>query len=91
MPRRRSRRAWRSWPGGGWRVAGGASLDDLRERVSIPGEFDSVTVNGWVLEVLGRFPNPGDAFDYEGCRVTVEKVDHRRVESILIEREKHEG
>ena len=43
-------------PGGGWRVAGGASLDDLRQRVSIPGEFDSVTVNGWVLEVLGRFP-----------------------------------
>ena len=76
---------------GRWRVSGGASLEDLRAIVAVGEDYDSVTVNGWVLEVLGRFPNPGDAFDYEGCRVTVEKVDHRRVESILIEREKHEG
>ena len=72
-------------PGGGWRVAGGASLDDLRQRVSIPGEFDSVTVNGWVLEVLGRFPQLHDSFTYENLRVTVEKLARRRVERIRIE------
>ena len=72
-------------PGGGWRVSGGASLDDLKEILPIPESFDSVTVNGWVLEILGRFPQPGDAFDYENLHVTVEKVDKRRVEQILIE------
>ena len=71
---------------GRWRVSGGASLEDLREIVPVDEDYDSVTVNGWVLEVLGRFPNPGDAFDYEGFKVTVEKVAQRRVESIVIEK-----
>ncbi len=71
---------------GQWRVSGGASLEDLREIVPVDEDYDSVTVNGWVLEVLGRFPNPGDAFDYEGFKVTVEKVAQRRVESIVIEK-----
>ena len=69
-----------------WRVSGGASLEDLREIVPVNEDYDSVTVNGWVLEVLGRFPEPGDAFDYEGYNVTVEKVAQRRVETILIEK-----
>ena len=76
---------------GRWRVSGGASLDDLRKMIPVGEAFDSVTVNGWVLEVLGRFPNPGDSFDYEGWRVTVEKVDHRRVETIRIEKCENEG
>ncbi len=74
-----------------WRVSGGASLDDLREFVPVGEDFDSVTVNGWVLEVLGRFPESGDGFEYEGFNVTVEKVAQRRVETILIEKESHEG
>ncbi|MBQ6373715.1 MAG: HlyC/CorC family transporter [Clostridia bacterium] len=73
-------------PDGRLRVSGSASLDDLRERLSIPETFDSVTVNGWVLELLGRFPQAGDAFDYDGHHITVEKVARRRVEQILIER-----
>ena len=73
-------------PGGGWRVSGGASLDDLRELFPIGEGFDSVTVNGWVLEVLGHFPQPEDTFDYDGLHVTVERVARRRVEQIRIER-----
>lgn len=70
-----------------WRVLGGASLEDLRELFPIGEDFDSVTVNGWVLEVLGHFPNPGDTFEYEGLKVTVEKVAHRRVERIMVEKQ----
>ena len=69
-----------------WRVSGGASLDDLRELFPIEETFESVTVNGWVLEVLGRFPQPGDEFDYMNLRVTVERVAKRRVEQIRIRR-----
>ena len=72
-------------PGGGWRVAGGASLEDARELFPIDDGFDSVTVNGWVVEVLGRFPQPADSFDYGGMHITVEKVDRRKVEQIRIE------
>ena len=70
---------------GSLRVSGSASLDDLQERLPMPEEYESVTVNGWVLEVLGRFPQPGDSFDFADRRVTVEKVDRRRVEQIHIE------
>ena len=72
-------------PDGACRVSGGASLDDLRELFDIPETFDSVTVNGWVTEVLGRFPQAGDTFDAGDMRVTVEKVGQRRVEQILIQ------
>ena len=73
-------------PEGGWRVTGGASLEDVRELMPIDGDYDSVTVNGWVLEVLGRFPNPGDGFDCGDFHVTVEKVANRRVELIRVEK-----
>ena len=69
-----------------WRVSGGASLDDLRELFPIDEGFDSVTVNGWVLEVLGRFPEPGDTFDYGNLHVTVDRVANRKVEQIQIEK-----
>ena len=69
-----------------WRVSGSASLDDLRELFPIDDDFDSVTVNGWVLELLGHFPQPEDTFEYKDLRVTVEKVTRRRVEQIRIER-----
>ncbi|MBR2797316.1 MAG: HlyC/CorC family transporter [Clostridia bacterium] len=69
-----------------WRVSGGASLDDLRQRLPIGDDFESVTVNGWVLEVLGHLPQPGDTFDYRDLHVTVERVAPRRVEQIRIHR-----
>ena len=74
-----------SLPEGAYRVSGGASLDDLRELFAIPDTFDSVTVNGWVTEVLGRFPQSGDQFDFDAMHITVERVGKRRVEQILIQ------
>ena len=67
-----------------WRVSGSASLDDLRELLPIEGDFDSVTVNGWVLEVLGHFPQPEDSFDYQDLHIIVERVTRTRVEQIRI-------
>ena len=71
-------------PDGSLRVSGLASLDDLREHMDIPEDFDSVTVNGWVTEVLGRFPQPGDTFPFDGRTVRVEKVGKRRVEQVVV-------
>jgi len=38
-----------------------------------------------VLEVLGRFPQQGEHFDFGDLHITVEKAARRRVEQILIE------
>lgn len=73
-----------------WRVSGGASLDDLREVVPVEGEYDAVTVNGWVLEALGRFPQAGEQFDIGDLRIAVEKAGKRRIDSIRVARNEHE-
>ncbi len=71
-------------PDGALRVSGGASLDDLRERMDIPDDYDSVTVNGWVTELLGRFPQHGDRLEFGGHVIEVERVGKRRVEQVRI-------
>ena len=78
-------------PDGSCRVQCGANLDDLLDIFGLKKEYESVTVNGWVLEEMGTFPQPGDTFDCEHLHVTVEQVDKRRVTQILVEpREKPE-
>ena len=78
-------------PDGSYRVQCGANLDDLLDIFGLKKEYESVTVNGWVLEEMGTFPQPGDTFDCEHLHVTVEQVDKRRVTQILVEpREKPE-
>lgn len=71
-------------PDGSYRVDGSANLDDLLEMFDIKKEYESVTVNGWVLEEMGSFPNEGDSFDCEHLHVTVGKVDKRRVTEIMV-------
>lgn len=72
-------------PDGSYRVECSANLDDLLDIFSLKKEYESVTVNGWVLEEMGTFPQVGDSFDCEHLHVTVEQVDKRRVTQILIE------
>ncbi|MBQ8971675.1 MAG: HlyC/CorC family transporter [Clostridia bacterium] len=72
-------------PDGSWRVECSAGLDDFLELFQLDKEYDSVTVNGWVLEEIGAFPQPGDTFECENLHVTIERVDKRRVEQIRVE------
>ena len=76
--------AFKPLPDGSWLVDSGASLDDFREKFSLKGEYESVTVNGWVLEELETFPQTGESFDCEGLHVTIERVGKHKVESIRV-------
>ena len=50
-------------------------------------EADSDTLGGWVMESLGgRFPEPGESFEFENLRVTVLSMDERRVDRVLVKR-----
>ncbi|MBE5807153.1 MAG: DUF21 domain-containing protein [Clostridiales bacterium] len=71
-------------PDGSWRVDCSASLDDLREKFGLKGEYESVTVNGWVLEAMGTFPQTGDRFECEGLDVLIERIGKRKVEWIRV-------
>ncbi len=48
-------------------------------------EFDSVTVNGWVLEQLEKVPVVGDAFEYRDLHVTVISATAHHAVEILVQ------
>ena len=45
---------------------------------------DNATVNGWVLDNLGKIPEVGDKFDFENLSVEVLKIDGRRASEIKL-------
>ena len=49
-------------------------------------EFESETVGGWTVEQFDRFPEEGESFEFEGLRITVLKMDGRRVDRVLAEK-----
>ncbi len=73
-------------PGGGVRVSGSLSIDDANDVLDFDlpeGEFD--TVSGLVLAELGRLAVVGDVAELEGIRLTVERVQGRRIMRVRIE------
>ncbi len=47
-------------------------------------EVDSVSVGGWVMEMLGKIPEPNDEFETEHLKVVVEQTDSHRVTQIKV-------
>ena len=71
---------------GVWTVSGGADLYRLLDRLGLDGrQVESASVTGWVMERLGRVPEPGDAFTEGPWRITVTAADERRVRQLRVE------
>ena len=72
---------------GVWTVSGGADLYRLLDRLGLDGrQVESASVTGWVMERLGRVPEPGDAFTEGPWRITVTAADERRVRQLRVEK-----
>ncbi len=70
-----------------YRVDGNADLGDFFELFSINTEeddFDSQTVGGWVMEMLGELPKKNDSFDFEHLHVILTKCTQRRVMEVKV-------
>lgn len=68
-------------------VDGRVSLGDLSAATgSSLTHPDVSTVSGLIYSALGRVPRPGDELTLDGFRVVVERVERRRVTSVLFER-----
>ena len=73
--------------GGGARVSGSLTIDDANDLLDVhlpEGEFD--TVSGLLLSKLGRIAVVGDTAECDGARLTVERVQGRRIMRIRIEK-----
>ena len=67
------------------RVPGGTNISDLNDELGVElpdDEWD--TVGGLVLNLLGRVPDAGDCVEFEGLEFCAERVEQRRVQSVLV-------
>ena len=67
-------------------VDGSASVDDFCDLFDVETESDSVSVSGFVTELLGKFPEVGDTCEFEGLKLEVTKVDSHCAENIRVTR-----
>jgi CBS domain containing-hemolysin-like protein len=68
-----------------FRVKGNADLGDIFEALEMEEEPDFATVNGWVMEELGRIPVVGDEFTFKNLKVSVTSADTKRVMEVIIQ------
>lgn len=72
---------------GVWRVSGDYAVDDLLETIGYRErgfDSESATVGGWAFECLGRIPQCGDSFDYNGINVRIDEMDDQRIEWVTV-------
>jgi putative hemolysin len=75
-----------------YRVSGKASIDDVNEllRTELPDE-EWDTVAGLMLDLLGRMPEKGEEVAFRGLNLKADKVQGRRIASVLITRSDENG
>ena len=73
---------------GSWLVDGLLAADELKEHLgtrALPREeADYQTVGGMVMDALGRVPEEGDRFEWEGYSFEVVDMDGHRVDKVLV-------
>jgi len=71
-------------PGGAWMIPAVLRPDEVAERTAIvlPTSHVYETVGGLVMAALGRLPKTGDVVDVEGVRLTVERMEGRRIDRL---------
>jgi CBS domain containing-hemolysin-like protein len=69
-----------------WLVDGGASIDDVRDRIGIDlPEGEYVTLGGYLFDVLGHIPEEGERYERDGWELRVVEMDRRRVAKVVIQ------
>jgi CBS domain containing-hemolysin-like protein len=77
---------WRD-PDGTWLLSGLLRADEIKASIGLelpPGRTDYETVAGLILQLLGRFPDPGDHVDVPGGALIVERLDGRRIDRVRV-------
>ncbi|TNF09277.1 MAG: HlyC/CorC family transporter [Bacillota bacterium] len=69
-----------------YRVKGNADLEDIFDKLGIDDVPDFSTVNGWVLDQLGRIGHINDEFYYKDLRVKITSADTKKVLEVEIEK-----
>ena len=74
-----------------FKVSGDMDVSDMFEAIEFDGdEVESRynTMGGWATEVLGKIPEKGESFEYEGIKVEILDVEDNRVLFVKVDYEK---
>ena len=73
-------------------VSGNANLEKVFEYLGleIDEEIDALTVNGWLMDLLGRVPEMEDKIVYQNLEITVVEMDDKRIEKVHVIRKSEE-
>ena len=72
---------------GRYLVNGKARLDDLSERLGFDFDASGIdTIGGYVFNQLGRVPEVGTELETPRLKITVRRVNRRRIEELLLEK-----
>ncbi len=71
-----------------WRVAAKLPIWEFNEvaKSSLPEDQEWKTMGGLVASVLGNIPEAGDELKYQGFTFRVERMQRRRIETVLVRR-----
>lgn len=68
-------------------VQGTLTIEEFFEEFGISDEeSEADTVSGWVMEKLGKIPDEGESFEYEGHLITISKIVSRRITEVKIKK-----
>jgi len=77
---------------GSYRVLCSANVEKMFDYFNMKHELaDVTTVNGWVVVELGKIPEVGDVFTYEGLSVAVTRADGKKALEIKIVKEENQS
>ena len=66
-------------------IDGSTHIDDVNEMIGTNIESEDFdTIGGFVIGVLGRFPQKGEKVEYDGIKFVIEEIDKNRIEKLRI-------
>lgn len=71
-------------PDGAYKIMGGTSIENMFSLFGLTDTSAAQTTGGWVVEVLGYIPKPGETFTHDGLHVTVLEMLRNRIGSIKV-------
>lgn len=67
-----------------YQVKGQADLETFFEVVGLIDPVEHVTINGWVMEQMGKIPEIGEQFVYKNLHVSIINADEKRVIDVIV-------
>lgn len=66
-------------------IGGSAKIDDVNEMIGTRLESEDFdTIGGYIIGVLGRFPDAGETLETDNMKVKIEEVDKNRIEKLRV-------